>query len=146
MTRPVLQKMNLDRAQISAALKKIMGWKQQGGETSTGHTSGWWLEDWRTTADGLLAGIGRKTTGVTDKDGGGRAGDDGWPRPRGPESESVYRLCFINSRAVSKSPRSADSLWIGAKKIHLPTMSPLWCSRQDWLWLMKWFFLQPWPR
>lgn len=33
--------------------------------------------------------------------------------------ESVYRLWFINSRAVSKSSRSSESLWIGAKKMHL---------------------------
>lgn len=149
MTRPALQKMNLDRAQISAALKnngmKTTGWTDEHGShkwvIAVEWVRGRGLEDWRATADGSLAGIGRKTTGVRDKDGGGRAvEDDGWPRPRGPESESVYRLCFINSRAVSKSPRSAESLWIGAKKIHLPTMSLLWCRRQDWLWLMKWFF------
>lgn len=34
--------------------------------------------------------------------------------------ECVYRLWFINSRAVSKSSRSSESLWIEAKKTHSP--------------------------
>lgn len=42
-------------------------------------------------------------------------GDEGQEVLRG----SVYRLWFINSRAVSKSSRSSESLWIGAKKMHL---------------------------
>lgn len=86
MTRPALQKMNLDRAQISAALKnngmKTTGWTDEHGShkwvIAVEWVRGRGLEDWRATADGSLAGIGRKTTGVRDKDGGGRAGGRWW--------------------------------------------------------------------
>lgn len=82
----------------------------------------------------LIAGTGRKATGVRDRDwgGGGRAGGR-WRlagvESKGPERESVYRRWCINSRAVSKSARSAESLWIGAQKIHWPTVSHLWCRK-----------------
>lgn len=118
-------------------MKRIMGWKRQGGQTSEGHSSEWsLLNEWEGLEDlgRRVAGTGRKATGFRDRDWREeeQEEDDGWPRQRskGPERESVYRLWCMNSRAVSKSPRSAESLWIGAKKIHWPTVSRLWCRRE----------------
>lgn len=61
-------------------------------------------------------GVLQTTRGATEE--GEERGEDG---DEGQEvlRESVYRLWFINSRAVSKSSRSSESLWIGAKKMHL---------------------------
>lgn len=58
-------------------------------------------------------GVLQTTRGATEE--GEEDGDEGQEVLRG----SVYRLWFINSRAVSKSSRSSESLWIGAKKMHL---------------------------
>lgn len=104
--------------------RKTIGQKRHGGQRSQGHTSGrsLWNEWEGEDSEGhgrRVAGTGRRATSVRGRDGGERrnrrkttAGSEG------PGRESVYRLWRINSRAVSKSPRSAESLWIGAKTVH----------------------------
>lgn len=51
----------------------------------------------------------QKRSGVEDEEDEGDAGQE-------VLRENVYRLWFINSRAVSKSSRSSESLWIKAKE------------------------------
>lgn len=86
-----------------------------------------------------LAGIGRKTMVLETKTG---EEDDGWLRPRGPESESLPAVLQKQSSCF----KVTQERWVAldwSKENTFTDNEPCVVQKTNRLWIVKWFFCSP---